>query len=73
MLTAFSTNYWMWSVSRIGVGFTVPAILGTPYVLGKLLEYKIKFEMILKKSSIRSYQIFQESENIFILYTQYIL
>lgn len=35
MLTVFSSNYWMWSVSRIGVGFTVPAILGTPYVLGK--------------------------------------
>ncbi|XP_056638555.1 beta-alanine transporter isoform X1 [Diorhabda sublineata] len=31
--TAFATNYAMWVIFRIGVGFTVPAILGTPYVL----------------------------------------
>lgn len=33
--TAFATNYTMWVICRIGVGFTVPAILGTPYVMGK--------------------------------------
>ncbi|XP_072397601.1 beta-alanine transporter [Diabrotica undecimpunctata] len=31
--TAFANNYVMWVIFRIGVGFTVPAILGTPYVL----------------------------------------
>lgn len=33
--TAFATNFVMWVIFRIGVGFTVPAILGTPYVLGE--------------------------------------
>ncbi|KAJ8969705.1 hypothetical protein NQ314_001619 [Rhamnusium bicolor] len=31
--TAFAKNYVLWAIFRIGVGFTVPAILGTPYVL----------------------------------------
>lgn len=31
--TAFARNYTTWLICRIGVGFTVPAILGTPYVL----------------------------------------
>ncbi|VEN36260.1 unnamed protein product [Callosobruchus maculatus] len=31
--TAFASNYVMWVIFRIGVGFTVPAILGTPYVM----------------------------------------
>ncbi|CAH1998605.1 unnamed protein product [Acanthoscelides obtectus] len=31
--TAFASNYLMWVIFRIGVGFTVPAILGTPYVM----------------------------------------
>lgn len=39
--TASANNYYIWIVFRIGVGFTVPAILGTPYVLGKIrLTYK---------------------------------
>ncbi|KAJ8912957.1 hypothetical protein NQ315_000012 [Exocentrus adspersus] len=33
MATAFAHNYYVWTACRIGVGFTVPAILGTPYVL----------------------------------------
>uniref|UniRef100_A0A8D9FJ50 Organic cation transporter 1 n=1 Tax=Cacopsylla melanoneura TaxID=428564 RepID=A0A8D9FJ50_9HEMI len=32
--TAYAQNFWTWTVFRFGVGFTVPAILGTPYVLG---------------------------------------
>ncbi|XP_044737270.1 beta-alanine transporter [Chrysoperla carnea] len=31
--TAFARDYTTWLIFRIGVGFTVPAILGTPYVL----------------------------------------
>ncbi|CAH0398900.1 unnamed protein product [Chilo suppressalis] len=31
--TAFAHNYVMWIIYRIGVGFTVPAIMATPYVL----------------------------------------
>ncbi|CAG9854103.1 unnamed protein product [Phyllotreta striolata] len=31
--TAFATNYTMWVIFRVGVGFTIPALLGTPYVL----------------------------------------
>lgn len=33
--TAFSPNYIVWVVTRVGVGFTIPAILGTPCVLGR--------------------------------------
>lgn len=33
--TAFAPNFTTWVLLRVGVGFTVPAILGTPYVLGK--------------------------------------
>ncbi|KAI8425983.1 hypothetical protein MSG28_004967 [Choristoneura fumiferana] len=32
--TAFAQNYVVWVIYRIGVGFTVPAIMATPYVLG---------------------------------------
>ncbi|XP_068618666.1 beta-alanine transporter-like [Battus philenor] len=31
--TAFAQNYPLWIIYRIGVGFTVPAIMATPYVL----------------------------------------
>ncbi|KAG7295860.1 hypothetical protein JYU34_020944 [Plutella xylostella] len=31
--TAFAQNYVVWLIFRIGVGFTVPAIMATPYVL----------------------------------------
>ncbi|XP_004931685.2 beta-alanine transporter [Bombyx mori] len=31
--TAFAQNYIIWIIYRIGVGFTVPAIMTTPYVL----------------------------------------
>ncbi|KAL1518058.1 hypothetical protein ABEB36_001739 [Hypothenemus hampei] len=31
--TAMANNFFVWTLFRIGVGFTVPAILGTPYVL----------------------------------------
>lgn len=34
--TAFANNYITWTLFRFGVGFTVPAILGTPFVLGEL-------------------------------------
>lgn len=32
--TAFAQNYLVWVIYRFGVGFTVPAIMATPYVLG---------------------------------------
>ncbi|XP_045766774.1 beta-alanine transporter [Maniola jurtina] len=31
--TAFAQNYLVWIIYRFGVGFTVPAIMATPYVL----------------------------------------
>ncbi|XP_060802617.1 beta-alanine transporter-like [Amyelois transitella] len=31
--TAFAQNYVLWIIFRFGVGFTVPAIMATPYVL----------------------------------------
>ncbi|XP_052758953.1 beta-alanine transporter [Galleria mellonella] len=31
--TAFAQNYVVWTIYRVGVGFTVPAIMATPYVL----------------------------------------
>ncbi|XP_041987765.1 beta-alanine transporter-like [Aricia agestis] len=31
--TAFAQNFYIWIIYRIGVGFTVPAIMATPYVL----------------------------------------
>ncbi|XP_034240097.1 beta-alanine transporter-like [Thrips palmi] len=31
--TAFAQNFLTWTAFRVGVGFTVPAIMGTPYVL----------------------------------------
>ncbi|XP_026327943.1 carcinine transporter isoform X2 [Hyposmocoma kahamanoa] len=31
--TAFAQNYIVWIIYRVGVGFTVPAIMATPYVL----------------------------------------
>lgn len=36
--TTFANNFLWWTVLRVGVGFTVPAILGTPYVLGKFIS-----------------------------------
>lgn len=33
--TAFAEDFWMWLFFRIGVGFTVPAILTIPNVLRK--------------------------------------
>jgi len=38
--TTFAKDFWMWLIFRIGVGFTVPAILATPNVLRKT-KYKI--------------------------------
>lgn len=35
--TAFAQDFVTWTVLRVGVGFTIPAILGTPFVLGKTL------------------------------------
>ena len=32
--TAYATSFYLWLACRIGVGFTVPAIMGTPYVMG---------------------------------------
>lgn len=32
--TAFAPNFGIWLACRIGVGFTVPAIMGTPFVMG---------------------------------------
>lgn len=37
--TAFAQNYVVWLIYRIGVGFTVPAIMATPYVLGELIVF----------------------------------
>ena len=38
--TAFAQDFVTWSVFRFGVGFTVPAILGTPYVLGECCLFR---------------------------------
>ena len=35
--TAFAPTFGTWLACRIGVGFTVPAIMGTPFVMGKSL------------------------------------
>jgi predicted MFS family arabinose efflux permease len=44
--TAFAKDFTTWMVLRVGVGFTVPAILGTPYVLCKFMS---NFNLILIK------------------------
>lgn len=36
--TAFAPEFYTWLVCRIGVGFTVPAIMGTPFVMGKFVS-----------------------------------
>lgn len=41
-ITAFANNYIVWTIFRIGVGFTVPAILSTPWVLCKYKSLKYK-------------------------------
>ncbi|KAK2721512.1 beta-alanine transporter-like isoform X2 [Artemia franciscana] len=33
ILTAIAPEFWSWVIFRVGVGFTVPAIMGTPFVL----------------------------------------
>lgn len=45
--TAFAPSYGLWLACRIGVGFTVPAIMGTPFVMG------ISYSEILMKIKIR--------------------
>lgn len=35
MATTFATNFYVWCFLRVGVGFTIPAILATPCVLGE--------------------------------------
>lgn len=34
-LTALSTNFWMWTCSRIVVGLTIPAVYQIPFIIGK--------------------------------------
>lgn len=41
--TAFAQNYYIWIVYRFGVGFTVPAIMATPYVLGVYGKKKLVY------------------------------
>lgn len=41
--TAFANSFIMWTIFRIGVGFTIPAIMGTPMVLGIFLLYFFVF------------------------------
>ena len=36
--TAYATSFYVWLACRIGVGFTVPAIMGTPYVMGNCYD-----------------------------------
>jgi MFS transporter, OCT family, solute carrier family 22 (organic cation transporter), member 4/5 len=33
--TAFAPNFYAWLIFRIGVGFTIPAIMGTPLIMGE--------------------------------------
>ena len=33
--TAFTSSFTWWLVCRVGVGFTVPAVMSTPMVLGE--------------------------------------
>lgn len=35
-LTVMSVNFWMWAVSRVIVGLTIPAVYQIPFIIGKL-------------------------------------
>ena len=38
--TAFADHFWIWFWFRIAVGFTVPAILASPYVIGETIVFQ---------------------------------
>jgi predicted MFS family arabinose efflux permease len=52
--TAFAPTFGIWLACRIGVGFTVPAIMGTPFVMGTIhIHIRIFFlSMSLQSSTI---------------------
>ena len=50
--TAFAPTFGIWLACRIGVGFTVPAIMGTPFVMGTIHTYKDFFLSMSLQSSI---------------------
>jgi hypothetical protein len=51
--TAFAPTFGIWLACRIGVGFTVPAIMGTPFVMGTIHTYQDFFlSMSLQSSTI---------------------
>lgn len=33
-LTAISSNFWMWTFSRVIVGLTIPAVYQIPFIIG---------------------------------------
>lgn len=35
-LTVMSVNFWMWAVSRVIVGLTIPAVYQIPFIIGTL-------------------------------------
>ena len=49
--TAYATSFYIWLACRIGVGFTVPAIMGTPYVMGNCHHKKLKKSFVSSSHS----------------------
>jgi MFS transporter, OCT family, solute carrier family 22 (organic cation transporter), member 4/5 len=43
LITALSSNFWMWAGSRFIVGLTIPAIYQIPFIIGSYGYYLYNF------------------------------